>query len=72
MRSNVSSYQYVPYKVVAEVSNIVKYRRLVALNPASESKSTDGPKSGWRQRNVIALVGVSWDGIVVGVVVVVQ
>ena len=70
MRPNVSSYQYVPYKVVAEVSNIAKYRRLVALNHASESKSTDGPKSGWRQRSVV--VGVSWDVIVVGMVVVVQ
>ena len=72
MRSNVSSYQYVPYKVVAEVSNIAKYRRLVALNHASESKSTDGPKSGWRQRSVVVVVGVSWDVIVVGMVVVVQ
>ena len=54
------------------MSNIAKYRRLVALNHASERKSTDGPKSGWRQRRVVVVVGVSWDVIVVGVVVVMQ
>ena len=47
---------------------IANYRRLVAVNHASQCKSTDGSKSGWRQRSVVAVVVV----IVVGVVVVVQ
>ena len=61
-------YQYVPHKAVAEVSKIANYRRLVAVNHGSQSKSTDGSKSGWRQRSVGVVVVV----IVVGVVVVVQ
>ena len=35
-----------------------KYRRLVAVNHASQSKSIDGSKSGWRQRSVVAIVVV--------------
>ena len=61
-------YQYVPHKAVAEVSKITNYRRLVAVNHASQSKSTDGSKSGWRQRSVLVVVLV----IVVAVVVVVR
>ena len=49
------SYQYVPHKAVAEVSKIANNRRLVAVNHASQSKSTDGSKSGWRQRSVIVV-----------------
>ena len=49
-------YQYVPHKAVAEVSKIANYRRLVAVNHASQSKSTDGSKSGWRQRSVVVVV----------------
>ena len=41
-------YQYVPHKAVAEVAKIAHYRRLVAVNHASQGKSTDGSKSGWR------------------------
>ena len=52
------TYQYVPQKAVAEVSKIAKYRRLVAVNHASQSKSTDGSKSGWRQRSVVVVVVV--------------
>ena len=48
--------QYVPHKAVAEVSKIETYRRLVAVNHASQSKSTDGSKSGWRQRSVVVVV----------------
>ena len=51
-------YQYVPHKAVAEVSKIANYRRLGAVNHASLSKSTDGSKSGWRQRSVIIVVVV--------------
>ena len=58
-------YQYVPHKAVAEVSKIGNYRRLVAVNHGSQSKS-DGSKSGWRQCSVVVVV------IVVGVVVVVK
>ena len=65
---NQHNYQYVPHKAVAEVSKIANYRRLVAVNHASQSKPTDGSKSGWRQRSVVA-VEVE---IVVGVVVVLQ
>ena len=50
------SYQYVPHKAVAEVSKIANYRRLVAVNHGSQSKSTDGSKSGWRQRSVVVVV----------------
>ena len=49
-------YQYVPHKAVAEVSKIANYRRLVAVNHGSQSKSTDGSKSGWRQRSVVVVV----------------
>ena len=49
-------YQYVPHKAVAEVSKIAKYRRLVAVNHGSQSKSTDGSTSGWRQRRVVGVV----------------
>ena len=55
---NVIPYQYVPHKAVAEVSKIANYRRLVAMNHASQSKSTDGSKSGWRQRSVCIAVVV--------------
>ena len=51
--------QYVPHKAVAEVSKIANYRRLVAVNHGSQSKSTDASKSGWRQRSVIVVVVVS-------------
>ena len=49
-------YEYVPHKAVAEVSKIANYRRLVAVNHGSQSKSTDGSKSGWRQRSVVVVV----------------
>ena len=49
-------YQYVPHKAVSEVSKIANYRRLVAVNHGSQSKSTDGSKSGWRQRSVVVVV----------------
>ena len=61
-------YQYVPHKAVAEASKIANYRKLVAVNRGSQSKSTDGSKSGWRQRSVVVVVGV----IIVGVIVVAQ
>ena len=51
-------YQYVPHKAVAEVSKIANYRRLVAVNHGSQSKSIDGSKSGWRQRSVVLVVVV--------------
>ena len=51
---------------MAEVSKIANYRRLVAVNHASQSKSTDGSKSGWRQRSEVVVV------IVTVVVIVVQ
>ena len=54
--SPLISYQYVPHKAVAEVSKIANYRRLGAVNHASQSKSTDGSKSGWRQRSVVVVV----------------
>ena len=59
---------------MAEVSNIAKYRRLVAVNHGSQSKATDGSKSGWRQRRVdcSCSCNCSCDVIVVRVVVVVQ
>ena len=44
------------HKAVVEVSKIANYRRVVAVNHASQSKSTDGSKSGGRQRNVVAVV----------------
>ena len=64
------TYQYIPHKAVAdaEVSKIANYKRLVAVKHGSQSKSTDGPKSGWRQRSVVVVVDV----IVVGVAVVAQ
>ena len=46
----------VPHKAVAEVSKIANYRRLVAVQHGSQSKSTDGSKSGWRQRSVVVVV----------------
>ena len=46
----------VPHKAVAEVSKIANYRRLVAVNHRSQSKSTDGSKSVWKQRSVVVLV----------------
>ena len=48
-------YQYVQHKVVAEVSKIPNYRRLVAVNHGSQSKSADGSTSGWRQRSVVVV-----------------
>ena len=51
-------YQYVPHKAVAEVSKIANYRRLVAVNLGSQSESTDGSKSGWRQRSAVVVVAV--------------
>ena len=43
---------------MAEVSKIANNRRLVAVNHGSQSKSTDGSKSGWRQRSVGVVVVV--------------
>ena len=40
------------------MSKIAKYRRLVAVKDGSQSKSTDGSKSGWRQRSVVVVVVV--------------
>ena len=37
---------------------IANYRRLVAVNYASQSKPTDGPTSGWTQRSVVEVVAV--------------
>ena len=44
------------------------------MNHGSQSKSTDGSKSGWRQRSVVVVVvvGVIVVVIVVGVVAVAQ
>ena len=50
---------------------IANYRRLVAVNHGSQSKSTDGSKSGWRQC-ACSTCNCSCDVVVVGVVVVVQ
>ena len=52
-------YQYVPHKAVPEVSKIANYRELVAVNRGSQSKSTDGSKSCWRQRSVVVVVVVT-------------
>ena len=41
---------------MAKVSKIANYKRLVAVNHGSQSKSTDGSKSGWRQRSVVVVV----------------
>ena len=57
-RTNTYKYQYVPHKAVAEVSKIAKYRRLVAVNHGSQSNSTDGSRSGWRQRSVVVVLVV--------------
>ena len=38
------------------MSKIANYRRLVAVKDGSQSKSTDGAKSGWRQRSVVVVV----------------
>ena len=43
-------------KAVAEVSKIANYSRLVSVNHGSQSRSTDGSKSGWRQRRVGVVV----------------
>ena len=43
---------------MAEVSKIENDRKLVAVNHASQSKSIDGSKSGWRQRSVVVVVAV--------------
>ena len=44
---------------MAEVSKIANhYRRLVAVNHGSPREPTDGPTSGWRQRNVVEVVVV--------------
>ena len=31
-------------------------RRLIAVNHASQSETTDGPTSGWKQRSGVAIV----------------
>ena len=54
----IYTHQYVPHKAVAEVSKIENDRKLVAVNHASQSKSIDGSKSGWRQRSVVVVVAV--------------
>ena len=51
-------YHYVPHKAAAEVSKIANYIRSVAVNHASQSKTTDGSKSGRRQRSVVVVVVV--------------
>ena len=56
--NNYTLYQYVPHKAVAEVSMIANNRRLVAVNHGSQSKTTDGSKSGWRQCSVVVVVVV--------------
>ena len=38
------------------MSKTAKYRRFVAVKDGSQSKSTDGSKSGWRQRSVVVVV----------------
>ena len=38
------------------MSKIAKYRKLVAVKDGSQSKSTDGSKSGCRQRSVVVVV----------------
>ena len=45
-----------PHKAVAKVSKIANYRSLVAVNHGAQSKSTNGSKSGWRQRSVVVVV----------------
>ena len=55
-----------------EVSKIANYRRLVAVNHGSQSKSTDEWRSGWRQRSCSAVkCSVVVMVLIVGVVVVV-
>ena len=44
------------HKAVAEVSKIARYRRLVAVKHGSQTKPTDGSKSGWRERSVVVVV----------------
>ena len=51
-------YQYVRHKAVTDVSKIANYRRVVAVNHGSQSKSTEGSKSGWRQRGAVVVVNV--------------
>ena len=41
------------------------------MKRGSQSKSTDGPKSGWRQRSVVGVIFVIVVGVVVVMVVVV-
>ena len=43
---------------MAEVPKIASYRKLVAVNHGSQSKSTD-EKSGWRQPSVVVVVIVA-------------
>ena len=50
------SYQYVPHKAAAEVSKIANYSTLTAVNHGSQSRSTDGSESGWRQGSVVVVV----------------
>ena len=38
------------------MSKIAQYRRLVAVKDGAQSKSTDGSKSGCRQRSVVVVV----------------
>ena len=57
---------------MAEVSKIANYRRLVAVKHGLQSKSTDGPKSCWRQRSVVVVVVVIVVGVVVVMVIVVE
>ena len=53
----VMMYQYTA-QGEAEVSKIANSGRLVAVNHGSQSKSTDGSKSGWRQRSVVGVVSL--------------
>ena len=43
---------------MAEVSKIANYRKLIAVKHRLQSKSTDGSKSGWRQRSGVVVVGM--------------
>ena len=50
-------YQYVPHKAVAQVSKIGNlHERFVVVSHGWQSKSSDGSKSGWRQRRVVVVV----------------
>ena len=53
----VGGYQYVPHKALAEVSKIGNlWERFVVVSHGWQGKSTDGSKSGWRQRSVFVVV----------------